>query len=109
MVLSFPNHVEYQIVLEQVSATHAIVEVDPSPRAVEANVVRQCGHLGLSLEIARNLLLEMTNLVEKVAFKYVSLWMVSVASVGTYRYSMAQPKPHWIEWSSAFTCLTLTS
>ena len=81
VVLSFPNHVEDQVVLQQVAATHAVVKVDSSARAIEADVVRECCHLSLSLKIARNLLLEVTNLVKKIALKYVSLWMVPIPSV----------------------------
>jgi hypothetical protein len=61
------HHVENDVRLQNVAAAHAVVEVEAGARAIEADVVleERAGRLGL--EVAAHLLLEVADLVEKVA------------------------------------------
>lgn len=81
MILCLPYHIKNEVGFEQIPSTHAVVEVHPSSRAIEANVPAQRALLCLSLEIARNLLLKMPDLVEDVGLEQVALGVVPIRGI----------------------------
>mmetsp|Transcript_34797 Transcript_34797/g.91098 ORF Transcript_34797/g.91098 Transcript_34797/m.91098 type:complete len:346 (-) Transcript_34797:1385-2422(-) len=86
VVLSLTDHPKDDVGLEEVASTHPVVVVHSSAGAVEANIIAKGRQLGLRMEVARHLLLEVTNLMEQVSLNHGVLRVVAIRGVWPLRW-----------------------
>ena len=82
MVARFAARVEEQVIFECVSATKPVVDVDPCPRDVKANVASVGCLCRFGLEPARRLLLVDPKMVNEIRFDQRVPWEVAAGPVG---------------------------
>lgn len=76
MVTTLSASVQQQVLLNEISSTEAVVEVDRCSWAIEEDILLDSGLSRHSLEVERTLLLPQSNLVHKISLDSNLPWLV---------------------------------